>query len=302
MLDNMTDGSNLPAGAASQAILDVSPVLSLAEVGNMFSEFETFVKSQMKEDQDYGLIPGARRPNLWKPGAEKLAFWHGLGIQNDHVAGEVSPTYVSHTYNCRLVSMRSGQLKATCEGSANSSEPRFAKTADKQGIKDMRALDNDIRKRAIKRAMVGAVLFATAGSGYFDSSSAEHDEDENGNGHTAQPQTKTCTIHNVSMRKFEKEGRTWYSHRTQDGKWCNGPKEEAQAAAQPLSFPADKPGRLNAIIAAAASRGFTSGDVQKFVKDTFQRGGLNLCSDDELAALWKTYTTTPAAEPEEATA
>ena len=34
--------------------------------------------------------------------------------------------------------------------------------------------------------------------------------------------TRICPIHNVAMRRYEKDGRAWYSHRTQDGVWCSG--------------------------------------------------------------------------------
>lgn len=35
-------------------------------------------------------------------------------------------------------------------------------------------------------------------------------------------ESKQCTIHNVSMKRFDREGRTWYSHKTHDGQWCKG--------------------------------------------------------------------------------
>lgn len=31
----------------------------------------------------------------------------------------------------------------------------------------------------------------------------------------------TCPIHNIEMHKWTKNGRTWHSHRWEDG-WCNG--------------------------------------------------------------------------------
>jgi len=31
-----------------------------------------------------------------------------------------------------------------------------------------------------------------------------------------------CSIHGVQMTKREKDGQTWYSHRLDDGSWCNG--------------------------------------------------------------------------------
>ncbi len=44
----------------------------------------------------------------------------------------------------------------------------------------------------------------------------------NGNGHDA----SWCPIHSVEMKLFQKDGRSWYSHKTDDG-WCNGkPKKQ----------------------------------------------------------------------------
>lgn len=36
------------------------------------------------------------------------------------------------------------------------------------------------------------------------------------------------SIHGEPMQRYEKDGRTWYSHRLWDGHWCKG---KAQAAA-----------------------------------------------------------------------
>lgn len=40
---------------------------------------------------------------------------------------------------------------------------------------------------------------------------------------TAQ-EKKECPIHHVEMRRFEKDGRAWYAHKTDNG-WCNGKKK-----------------------------------------------------------------------------
>lgn len=34
--------------------------------------------------------------------------------------------------------------------------------------------------------------------------------------------TAMCAIHKVSMRQYEKNGKTWFSHKADDGSWCNG--------------------------------------------------------------------------------
>jgi len=31
-----------------------------------------------------------------------------------------------------------------------------------------------------------------------------------------------CPIHNVAMRQYQKNGRTWYAHKLDDGSWCKG--------------------------------------------------------------------------------
>lgn len=33
-----------------------------------------------------------------------------------------------------------------------------------------------------------------------------------------------CPIHNVPMREWKKDSRTWYSHKLEDGSWCKGGK------------------------------------------------------------------------------
>ena len=31
-----------------------------------------------------------------------------------------------------------------------------------------------------------------------------------------------CSIHGLEMTKYSKEGRSWYSHKLDDGTWCKG--------------------------------------------------------------------------------
>jgi hypothetical protein len=31
-----------------------------------------------------------------------------------------------------------------------------------------------------------------------------------------------CPIHQCQMKRFEKDGRSWLSHKTEDGTWCRG--------------------------------------------------------------------------------
>ena len=44
---------------------------------------------------------------------------------------------------------------------------------------------------------------------------------KNGNG-----DSKLCPIHQCEMKKREKDGKTWYSHRLEDGGWCRGGQQK----------------------------------------------------------------------------
>jgi hypothetical protein len=44
---------------------------------------------------------------------------------------------------------------------------------------------------------------------------------KNGNG-----DSKLCPIHQCEMRRWEKEGRSWYSHKLEDGGWCRGKQKK----------------------------------------------------------------------------
>ena len=35
-------------------------------------------------------------------------------------------------------------------------------------------------------------------------------------------ESKTCPVHDVPMKRYSKDGRSWWSHRLPDGGWCKG--------------------------------------------------------------------------------
>ena len=53
-------------------------------------------------------------------------------------------------------------------------------------------------------------LWATRGNGNGTS----------GNGKAEATPDHYCQEHGVAFKRFEKEGRAWYSHRTDGGEWC----------------------------------------------------------------------------------
>lgn len=60
----------------------------------------------------------------------------------------------------------------------------------------------------------GAVPYSY-GNGHKSPNSSH--ANSNGNGHNSD----LCPIHGVEMKRYEKNGKSWHSHKTADG-WCNG--------------------------------------------------------------------------------
>src|SRR5260370_4071558 len=156
-------------------------------------------KAVLREGADYGHIPGTNgdEKSLWRPGAQKLLQWFGLGYTCDRVEVERDDDGRKHgiTYKCTVARrLPDGTLdiKATCEGTADYDEAKFYQTAEQvkarlrdqehkwaakdrrapnadrwNGAKEYRADWNALMKRAQKRAIVGAVVDPTAAGGIF---------------------------------------------------------------------------------------------------------------------------------------
>lgn len=101
-------------------------MLSIQESKEWYNSFVSFTKEILKKDLDYGIIPNTPKPSLYKPGAEKLRFVYGLGVEFETVENEVlfDPLFVDYTYKCTIRS-KQGQILSQCEGNCNSQEAKF---------------------------------------------------------------------------------------------------------------------------------------------------------------------------------
>jgi len=136
-------------------------VMTIEEAVGQANALRTAVRDVLKEDVDYGVIPGTAKPSLLKPGAEWLLKLFGFGHHFDIIstdrndAGEMTGI----TYRCTVTRpLPTGIVVtvATCDGYASRDEKKWSK-----------APWNTIIKMAQKRAMVGAALQATGTSGSF---------------------------------------------------------------------------------------------------------------------------------------
>lgn len=146
------------------------------------SVLKTFVKSQLTEgiDNDFAVIPGTNKKSLLKPGAEKLMQLFGLGSTLTMTLKEIdhNGNFAMIAYKCEIFHIRSGVKICECEGATNSKEKKYAtrttwtKNANGSSVKtqeDTPIYDvlNTLMKMAQKRALVGAVIQATAASDFF---------------------------------------------------------------------------------------------------------------------------------------
>jgi hypothetical protein len=182
----------------------------------MDEQVRACTKAVLQESIDYGHIPGTSgdEKTLYRPGAQKLLQWFGLGYQCDRVEVERDDDGRKHgiTYKCtvgRRLPDGSIDVKATCEGTADYDESKFYQSAEEVARRleanerkwakqdgrvanptkwkgdpsrdipppgEYRADWNALMKRAQKRAIVGAVVDATAAGGLFNT---DREEDDN---------------------------------------------------------------------------------------------------------------------------
>ena len=167
-----------------------SAMMTLDAVRTRMMELQAFIKGQMIEKEDFGVIPGTQKPTLYKPGAEKLCNFYGLVPRFDFVEKEDDweAGRFAYVVKCTLTHIRSDQVVSTAIGECNSWEARYryrwlwpnqvigAIPADAPKNKrgqirvindDPYSLRNTILKMAQKRALVAATLMATRSSGLF---------------------------------------------------------------------------------------------------------------------------------------
>lgn len=100
---------------------------------------------------------------------------------------------------------------------------------DPSGFECLLSIQAETGSEALKKAesAISHLLEAECAPLHKNISSGNHKG--NGNNSNATIMVKTdgdgknpiCPIHNIEMQKWSKNGRTWYSHRWEDG-WCQG--------------------------------------------------------------------------------
>jgi hypothetical protein len=164
----------------------------LTQLKNQRALLKDFVKSQLVENTDFGVIPGTKgKKSLFKPGAEKIRGLFGLRLELDRTGEtlDIQNNFGMYTYKAKVY--RGDNLIAECEGSTNSQEQKYkerkvwrqkANGPGKEEIKEVTPVCdilNTLQKMAQKRAMVGAIILAVGASDFFTQDLDDPDDAKN---------------------------------------------------------------------------------------------------------------------------
>ena len=177
------------------AVVKESP-LSAIDIRKQVNLIQEVMKNVMKENVHYGKVPGCGdKPTLLKPGAEKLMMTFRLAAEYDELPGSMeSDTQVLYKINCKLTHIPTSLVIGNGRGTCSSKEKKYRtravyanKVTDEEKAigkletritrlgkaevyiipQDPWDVQNTIYKMACKRALVAAILNATAASDIF---------------------------------------------------------------------------------------------------------------------------------------
>jgi len=158
--------------------------INIEEVASTMQKINTFqaiVQQTLKENHDYGIIPGVQKPTLLKPGGEKVCMMFGINPEYDFLSTQEDYKNEFFSYNIKCTLYKQGMPCAQGVGSCNSKEKKYRyinidslpssyvgyseQFTDKYGRmkykienNDVCSLVNTILKMAKKRAFIDAVL------------------------------------------------------------------------------------------------------------------------------------------------
>ncbi len=190
---------------AETALTVIRPAQGLEQFKEDRKKIKQFIKNEMIEGVDYGIIPGTQKKSLWQPGGEKLAKLFGLGSKFTLIKEieDFEKGFFYYRYRCELTHLASGIFIGDVERSCNSKEKKYSQFAvsERFATEDQRKREigrfqnnrgylmikisktaeeaandvNTIQSMAQKRALVACVRTATCASDFFEADISDAD-------------------------------------------------------------------------------------------------------------------------------
>ena len=149
-------------GSNALSVIDGVNLQHISTTMQKIGQFQAVVQKNLKQNYDFGIIPGTPKPTLLKPGAEKILMLLGLSSEYEIIEQmrDYDKGFFAYTVWCTLT--REGIIITQGLGHCNNQERKY--TSEKQ---DIYMLGNTCLKMAKKRAQIDATLTVAALSELF---------------------------------------------------------------------------------------------------------------------------------------
>jgi hypothetical protein len=141
-------------------MIDDMSIQQVAQTMQKITQFQKVIQQTLRQNHDYGVVPGTDKPTLLKPGAEKILMMMGLQSEFEIVDStrDFENGFFQYQVRCKL--HKGDMLITEGLGSCNTKERKYAK-------QDPFSIDNTVLKMAKKRALVDAALLVASLSDVF---------------------------------------------------------------------------------------------------------------------------------------
>ncbi len=106
-------------------------VYSVQDVLKQVELVQELMKKVMKEGEHYGVIPGTKKPTLYKPGAEKLGFTFRLMPEYEIHKTDLGNGHREYEVVCKLYHIQTGAFVGAGVGSCSTMESKYRWRAKK---------------------------------------------------------------------------------------------------------------------------------------------------------------------------
>ena len=146
--------------ANNLSLIDDMSIQQVAQTMQKITQFQKVIQQTLRQNHDYGIVPGTDKPTLLKPGAEKILMMMGLRSEFEIVDStrDFENGFFQYQVRCKL--FKGSMLITEGLGSCNTKERKYLK-------QDPFSIDNTILKMAKKRALVDATLLVASLSDVF---------------------------------------------------------------------------------------------------------------------------------------
>lgn len=176
----------------SLSIIDTVEIQQVQATMNKISQFQQVVQQTLRQNHDFGIVPGTEKPTLLKPGAEKILMMMGLRSEFEIVDStrDFEKGFFQYQVRCRLY--KGDMIITEGLGACNTREGKYAK-------QNPYSIDNTVLKMAKKRALVDAALLVASLSDLF----TQDLEDLDISGQQVSNQKKTYTDQDGTISKAQ---------------------------------------------------------------------------------------------------